>query len=292
VKNSTLGIVYGLTAASIWGVMYVVSKIMLDIIPPFVLVTLRLILGSLTLGLLIALRRLPNVSPRKFWQVFGVGIVGYGVSLGLQFIGTQLSTAANASLVTSATPAFILFFAWIVLNERITSSRLIALLVSSVGVVAVIDPRGVRLNGPGLWGNIALVGAALTWALYSVLIRHVTRDLDVLSVSFVAFLGGLTIAIPAAAWEVHTRSVGPIGLGAVLGVLFLGIVSTGLAMLLWNAAFALLDAGVASLTFFAQPLVGTLLAWLVLREQITPLFLVGGVLIALGLLLASRPAGT
>jgi drug/metabolite transporter (DMT)-like permease len=78
--------------------------------------------------------------------------------------------------------------------------------------------------------------------------------------------------------------------GGIVGVLFLGIVSTGVAMLLWNAAFAQIDASVASLTFFAQPLVGTFLAWLFLGEQITPLFLVGGSLIAVGLVLASRPA--
>jgi drug/metabolite transporter (DMT)-like permease len=59
-------------------------------------------------------------------------------------------------------------------------------------------------------------------------------------------------------------------------------------MLLWNTAFALVDAGRVSLTFFAQPVVGTLLGWLLLKEPITPLFLVGGVLIAAGVLLASR----
>jgi drug/metabolite transporter (DMT)-like permease len=59
-------------------------------------------------------------------------------------------------------------------------------------------------------------------------------------------------------------------------------------MVLWNTAFALVDASLASLTFFAQPVVGTLLGWLFLGEQITPLFLLGGFLIGLGLVIASR----
>jgi drug/metabolite transporter (DMT)-like permease len=54
------------------------------------------------------------------------------------------------------------------------------------------------------------------------------------------------------------------------GILFLGIISTALAMYLWNTAFAVLDAGAASLTFFAQPVVGTLLSVLFLKEHITP----------------------
>ncbi len=216
-------------------------------------------------------------------------MIGYGVSLGLQFIGTKLSTAANGSLVTSATPAFVLLIAFWILHEPIGRTRLIALIVSTVGVLAVIDPRNAAMDASLFWGNLALLGAALTWALYSVLIRHVTRNLDVLIVSLVAFLGGLPIAVPAGAVELTTIGVGAITPWVIAGVLFLGIVCTALAMYLWNTAFALLDAGRASLTFFAQPVVGTLLGWLFLRETITPLFLVGGALIGLGILLSSRP---
>jgi drug/metabolite transporter (DMT)-like permease len=71
----------------------------------------------------------------------------------------------------------------------------------------------------------------------------------------------------------------------IAGVLFLGIISTALAMYLWNTAFALLEAGVASLTFFAQPVVGTALGAYFLGERLTPLFLIGGVLIGLGIYL-------
>jgi drug/metabolite transporter (DMT)-like permease len=137
-----------------------------------------------------------------------------------------------------------------------------------------------------------LLAAALTWALYSVLVRVVTRDLDVLTVTLVAFLGGLPVALPAAAWEAATVPFGAITVGVVLGVLFLGIVSTALAMVMWNTAFAMLDAGLASLTFFAQPVVGALLGWALLGEAITPLFIVGGLLIAAGLLIASRQTAT
>jgi drug/metabolite transporter (DMT)-like permease len=59
-------------------------------------------------------------------------------------------------------------------------------------------------------------------------------------------------------------------------------------MVLWNSAFALVDASLASLTFFAQPVVGTVLGWLFLGERITPLFLLGGLLIGLGLVVSSR----
>ena len=278
----------GLAAASIWGGMYVVSKVVLDIIPPFALITTRLLLGGLTLYAVLLRRGGTQVSSRDFARVFAVGILGYGISLGLQFIGTKMSTAANGALVTSATPVFVLVFAFFLLGERFSIARLLALLVSSVGVLAVIDPRNAALDASLFWGNLALLGAALTWALYSVLIRLVTRDLDVLVVSLIAFLGGLPVSVTAGAAELVTLGVGEITLWVIAGVLFLGIVCTALAMYLWNNAFALVDAGRASLTFFAQPVVGTLLGWLFLHESITPLFILGGALIAAGLVLASR----
>ncbi len=291
--NKTLyGLLCGVGAAAIWGGMYVVSKVVLNVIPPFTLVTIRLLLGGLTLWLFRAVRGGMKIERKQFLQVFGVGLIGYGISLGFQFVGTSLSTAANGSLVTSATPAFILLFAWIILRERITPLRLAALLISTLGVVAVIDPRTAQLN-PGLfWGNLSLLAAALTWALYSVLIRIVTRKMDVLTVTLIAFLGGFPIVIPAGIWELSNIGIGHVSLGILGGLLFLGIISTALAMVLWNTAFAVLDASVASLTFFAQPVVGTLLGWFFLKETITPLFLAGGLLIAIGLIMSSRETGT
>jgi drug/metabolite transporter (DMT)-like permease len=287
-NKTVVGILCGLSAAAIWGGMYVVSKVVLEVIPPFLLVTIRLLLGALTLAIVLFLRGFPKLTYKQIIQVLGVGFVGYGVSLSLQFLGTKLSTAANGSLVTSATPAFVLIFAWLLLRERITRLRLLSLLLATLGVVAVIDPRSAQLD-PGLFaGNLALIGAAVTWALYSVLVRKTTQDLDVLPFSLIAFLGGLPVTVPAGAWEWAVLDIGEITLGVIAGILFLGIISTALAMVLWNTAFALVDAGLASLTFFAQPVVGTLLGWFFLGEHITPLFLLGGLLIGLGLLVASR----
>ena len=82
--------------------------------------------------------------------------------------------------------------------------------------------------------------------------------------------------------------LGPIDGGIVAGVLFLGLVSTAGAMYLWNYAFAKLPAATASLTFFAQPVVGSLLGWAFLGERITPLFLAGGALIGAGLVIARK----
>ena len=91
------------------------------------------------------------------------------------------------------------------------------------------------------------------------LIRKVTREVDVLSTSMIAFVGGLVVSVPLSIFEINRLGIGEITPAIIAGVLFLGIIATALAMFLWNTAFAELPAGVASLTFFAQPVVGTIL---------------------------------
>ncbi|HMS00218.1 MAG TPA: DMT family transporter [Anaerolineales bacterium] len=284
-----IALLCGLAAASIWGGMYVVSKVVLEVIPPFALLTIRLALGALSLGAIIWFRTAQTSFTRKeFWQSLLVGIVGYGISLGFQFTGTKLSTASNGSLITSATPAFVLLFAFFLLREKITTRQTLALIVSTIGVLAVIDPRTAELSPSLFLGNILLFFAGLTWALYSVLVRKTARNVDLLVSSAIMLLGGIPSSALLGFYEINSQGIGAITPGIIGGILYLGIVSTAVAMFMWNYAFKELPATLASLTFFAQPVVGTLLGWLFLGEKITPLFLLGGALIGMGIWISTR----
>lgn len=283
------GLLAGLGAAAIWGAMFVVSKAVLPVIPPFTLLTLRLILGALALGALaLGIRarvpRKPSAGAKAWIRVLGAGFVGYGISLGLQFSGTALGTASNAALVTCATPAFVALFAAPLLGERLGGRQWGALTLATLGVVAVLSPELGRVNLQSLTANLLLVGAALTWALYTVLTARAARGLDLTLASLVGFLGGLPVSLAGSAWELSTRGLGTIDGGIVAGVLFLGVVSTALAMLLWNYAFQALPASTAGLTFFAQPVTGTLLGTLFLGEAPGLLFFVGAGLIGAALI--------
>jgi drug/metabolite transporter (DMT)-like permease len=272
--------------------MYVVSKVALEVIPPFALLSLRLILGFAALAAAVFFRGGFRMDRRQAAASMGVGFVGYAVSLGFQFVGTKLSTASNAALVTSATPVLVLPFALAILRERLSLRRLAAVAVACVGVLAVIAPWKAPLPGPAgaggsaMLGNACLLAAAVTWALYSVLVRRISAGTDVLEASAVMLLGGVPTSLAFGAMEIAASGVGPIGPGIVGGILFLGIVSTAGAMFLWNYAFAKLPAATASLTFFAQPVVGALLGWAFLAEPMTPLTAAGGLLIGAGIFLA------
>ena len=282
------GIFAGIAAASIWGGMYVVSKVVLDIIPPYTLLSMRLILGVICLLFIMILQRRWTLSRRQIIQTLVVGFIGFGISLGFQFTGTKLSTAANAALVTSASPVFILLFGIWILGERVSVTRSLALLLASIGVVAVLDPRTVLLGSDGSLGNLILIGAAITWGLYSVLMKVLTQTSSTIEVSMYAFLGGLPLSIFAAGFERDIIRWSAIDGTVILGILYLGIISTAIAMYLWNSALARLEAGIVSLLFFAQPIVGVTLGSIFLGEPLNIGFWIGAVLISTGLLLAAR----
>ena len=287
------GALYGITAASIWGSMYVVSDLVLLVVPPFTLLTLRILLGLLVL-LPLSLRqgqRLPR--GRRLGSLLAVGVVGLGVSLGAQFLGTDLSTAVNGALVTSASPAFVVLFAVLLLRERLTAQRLSAIALASAGVVIILDPASADFASDTFVGDAFLALAALTWGLYSVLVRRVSlrQSTPALMITVVALLGGLAVSIPAGLLELTQRPVGALSLEIILGILYLGVVSTAFALLLWNRAFSLVPATLASLFFFAQPLAGAILAAIFLGQTMTETLWLGGVMIALGVLLSLVRAG-
>ena len=286
---SRWGIGAGLLAAAIWGGMYVVSRVVLQVVPPFTLLSLRLLLGIVCLGAVLALSGGTRLNRRQVRSILLVGVLGYGVSIGLQFVGTRLTGAATASLVTSASPVFMMVFGVLLLGERASRQRLLALLLAFLGVLAVIDPRTVSLASASLAGNLALLGAAVTWGLYSVLVRRVSQHAGTVEVSEFAFLGGLPIAIGMSIVERGRIPVGEVTPMILVGIVYLGVISTALAMYLWNKSLQLLEAGVVSLLLFAQPVVGVGLgAWL-LGEQLGSSFWLGAGLIVAGVLLAARP---
>ncbi len=287
-----LAAVFGITAASIWGGMYVVSDLMLLVAPPFTLLTLRILLALMILYPLDRARRGGAPDRRTMASLLAVGALGLGISLGAQFVGTDLSTAVNGALVTSASPAFVVLFAVILLGEKLTRLRLASIVLASVGVLVILNPTAADFSSDTFVGDVFLAIAAFTWGLYSVLVRRVSiqHGLSTLTVTVYALFGGLLLSVPASALELSNRAIGEVDALVVLGVLYLGLISTALALLLWNRAFALAPAAVASLFFFAQPLSGALLAAIILGQEMTLALWLGGGLIALALLLSLVPA--
>ncbi|ANV71265.1 hypothetical protein BCM43_12365 [Bacillus thuringiensis] len=281
-KQTILGAICLSLAASIWGGMYVVSKYVLDFIPPLTLVWLRFIIAFVVLYGILKLaekKQKKKVTIRKKdWLLFAwIGFIGYFISITCQFIGTKLSDAHTGSLVTSATPAFMVIFAALILKEKLTARRLLSTIIATIGVIIVIG-WDIEI-GSYFIGTIILVGAAITWALLSIYVKISSIQFSSLVITTYAIFFSLFFITPFMIWELQTSSIGTVNTYVILGVLYLGIVSTAGAFFLWNKGLELIDASIGSLFFFFQPIVGSLLGWLLLNETLNSNFFIGGILI-------------
>ncbi len=285
-KQNLLGAICLSLAASLWGGMYVVSKYVLDFIPPLTLVWLRYIIGFVFLFAILKAFRIKNkdccaaIKKSDWLLITWIGFIGYCVSISFQFIGTKLSDAHTGSLITSATPAFIVIFAKFVLKEKLTVRKIISVILASSGVVIVI---GWDIHiGDYLLGSIILAGAAITWALLSVYVKVASKRFSSLFITTYAILFAIVFTTPVMIWELYSYEIYYQSILIISGVLYLGIVSTAGAFFLWNKGMELMDAGIGSLFFFFQPVVGSFLGWLLLKEKLDVNFFIGGIFILAG----------
>ena len=289
-KQTILGAICLSLAASIWGGMYVVSKYVLDFIPPLTLVWLRFIIAFVVLYFILKIaekkQKKKATIRKKDWLLFAwIGFIGYFISITCQFIGTKLSDAHTGSLVTSATPAFMVIFAALILKEKLTARRLLSTIIATIGVIIVIG-WDIEI-GSYFIGTIILVGAAITWALLSIYVKIASIQFSSLVITTYAIFFSLFFITPFMIWELQTSSIGTVNTYVILGVLYLGIVSTAGAFFLWNKGLELLDASIGSLFFFFQPIVGSLLGWLLLNETLNSNFFIGGILIICSVLITT-----
>ncbi len=287
IKNY-LGSIYLTLAASIWGGTYVVSKLVLTVIPPLELVWLRYVVALLTLAIIgLATHQSWKIDKRDIPLILAIGVIGYFISIWAQFAGTQLSTAQMGAVITSSTPAFMVIFARFLLKETLTIRKGISVCLATIGVLLIVGVG--EASSPFQLGGLVLGIAALTWALMSVLVKRIPSKYSQLVITTYAIFIATIAITPLAAPQLHSTHLDLLLQPMVWsGILYLGIVATAGAFYFWNKGLQMVDATRGGLYFFFQPLVGTLLGWLFLGEQVGITFWLGTLLIVSGVLLVIK----
>jgi drug/metabolite transporter (DMT)-like permease len=288
-KKNYLGPIYLTLAASIWGGMYVVSKMVLTIIAPLELVWFRYVVALITLVVIgIATGQEWKIQRRDMPIIFLIGLIGYFISIWAQFAGTQLSSAQMGAIITSATPAFMVLFARLLLKEKITLRKGLSVSLATIGVLCIIGIG--EIGNSSQLGGIILGIAALTWAFMSVLVKRVPTCYSQLVVTTYAILVAAVAMTPLVISDINIAEFQQVLAQPIVwgGILYLGVVSTAGAFFFWNKGLQLVDATRAGIYFFFQPLVGTLLGYLFLGEQVGIGFWIGTALIIGGVLLVVK----
>ncbi|CAH1850972.1 DMT family transporter [Convivina intestini] len=266
-------------AASIWGGMYVVVKVVVEYIPPVQLVWIRYLIAIIVLLLFSLLKKEKwQYNHRDLLLILLIGIIGNVVSILFQETGTWLSDAQTGAVITSSTPTFMLLFAWKLLKEKLTKVKIFSVALATVGVIAIV---GINLKGQHIiLGVLSLIIAALTWALMSVLIKMLSGTYSSLQVTILATLFAVIILTPFSLAQPKVfQNVNFFSPTIVFPLLYLGIISTAVAFIMWNYGLKLTNTSTSGLFFLLQPIVGTLLGLVFLNEKITWGFVVGTLLI-------------
>ncbi|MBO0602314.1 EamA family transporter [Sporosarcina sp. E16_3] len=287
-KNTLFGSLYLIIASSIWGGMYVVVKVLVAVIPPLELVWMRYLIALVALVIIgLVTRQNWRINRRHFGIIIAIAIIGYVISIVTQETGTMLSTAQMGAIITSTTPAFMVLFASLILKERLTLKKAISVSLATIGVIIIVGIDDINMSS--MLGGVSLIIAALTWALMSVLIKRIPSDYSQIVVTTYATLIAVVVITPFVIPKLPQIDMNDLTNPTIWGgLIYLGVISTSIAFLLWNRGLQMLSASSGGVFFFFQPIVGTLLGWLILGETISITFWIGSILILLGVLLVIK----
>lgn len=284
-KNSQkTAILYLLATFSLWGSLYVVSKLVLGKLPTFTVAASRFVIAFITLSLLLRKGGKPQPFQREDWKYLVlIGFFGYFISVGAQLLGTKFAGSTAASLINSMNPISMSVVAAIFLGEKLTPKKIIGILLALAGVYLILGGG----QGANLTGVALSVFAVLGWSTVSVLTRKLGGKYEPLQITRCAVGIAAVCNMAAAAVElVVSDAPVTVDLTCVVGLVYMGVFCTGVAYLLWNKSLAAMEAGTCSAFYPVQPLVSALLGAIVFHEKLGVRFFIGAALVAAGVLLS------
>lgn len=273
-----------------WGSSYLFIKIGIDAgLAPFTLVSLRLLFGFALLAIVVRIAREPLPrEPRMFGHLAVLGFFSVALPFGLITWAEQSVDSSLAAVLTGAVPLFVIPFAALLLPaERITFNGLLGIAIGLVGVAIVVGFDPASLTGNELAAEIALIGAAASYAVGGVYARRNVHGLrPMIPALFQVGFALIMMSIPALLLE-RPWATGVTG-EALFAVVWLGLLGSGAAYLIFFHLLRRWGATRTSLVAYLLPIWGILLGALILREAIDARLIIGTALVISGIALVNR----
>ncbi len=275
-----------LVLSLVWGGSFFFVEVAVTQLPTLVIVFSRVLLAAIALWGVILLtgRSIPR-SP-KVWRTFLVmGLLNNVIPFALIAWGQKSIASGLASILNASTPLFTILVAGMLLaDERLTLRKGLGVVIGFVGVVIMIGGDALSGIGQGVWAQLAVLGAALSYAFAGVF----GRRFKALGVEPVMTAAGQVTAsslllLPMVLLFDSPWTLSMPSLGAVSALVALALVSTAFAYILYFQILERAGATNLLLVTFLIPVSAILLGALVLDERLAPLHFVGMGLIGCGL---------
>jgi len=281
-------------ATLFWAGNWVLGRALREVFEPNALNFWRWLIAALALApfAVARLRGRWGVIRRDAGLLLLLAFLGVALFQSLVYTGLKTTTAVNAVLLNSSTPAFMLLCSWAIEGERATRRQVAGMLISLAGILVILsrgDPASLaRLE---LHPGDALILLAMpVWGVYSVLLKRRPPELDGVAFLFVISVAGVALLLPAFAIEALVAPPHWPGAGGVAAALYVGLAASVGAFICWNRGVAIVGANAAGFTIHLLPAFGTLLAILFLGESFRPFHALGIATILAGVLVATRAA--
>jgi drug/metabolite transporter (DMT)-like permease len=274
-----------------WGSSYLFIKIGVETLEPFTLIALRLAIGLAVLATVVFLAHeaLPR-EPRIYGHLVVMSVINIALPFFLITSAEQTTDSALAAIINGSVPLFTIVIAALVLDdEPITVNRLIGLVVGFIGVVVIVS-RGLGSGESSVTGELALIGSSISYAVGAVYSRRNVRGLRpmipaLFQVGFAFVITAVLALIFERPFETQFRP------DAVFAVVWLGILGSGFAYLAVFRLFSHWGATRTSLVAYLLPVVGIVLGFIVLNEQIDGRIALGTALVIGGVALVNAKYG-
>jgi drug/metabolite transporter (DMT)-like permease len=227
---------------------------------------------------------------RRHWPILlllsVLGVVNFNTFV---YIGLQATTATNAVIMLSVTPVLIVALSFLLLRQTVTRWQALGILVSLAGVLVIVGRGDLeallarRVNPGDLW----VLAAVFSWALYSVCLRWRPAGLRPLDFQAATMVIGVIILAPLYGWDLAHDRIFSLNVATAGSILYLALFPSILAYIFWNRAVAELGANRTGQFLHLMPAFGAVLSMIFLGERLYAFHGAGIALIALGIWLAT-----
>lgn len=269
----------------IWGGSFFFGKVAIAEIPPLTMVLGRCAIGALALFIIARARGIGfQLTPRLAGEFLLMAVIANVIPFGLIAWSQQHLPSGLSSILNAATPIFTVLVAQaFTRDEKFTAGKLTGVLLGFLGVAVMMGPSLLgQLGGHNLPAQLAAIGATVSYGFAAVYGRRF-RPLPPLAVALAQLAASSLLLLPLAMlierpWHLPVPSAHVIG--ALIG---LGVLSTGIAYILYFRILARNGATNISLVTFLVPVSAILLGALVLGEELELREFLGFAIIAVGL---------
>jgi len=278
-------------AALFWSGNFVIGRGVNEIIPPVAFAFWRwagalAILMPFAIGGIIRQRREIRKNLAILTILAILSVTNFNTFL---YQALRTTTAINAFLVNSMTPILIVLVSWIGFNDRINYRQTIGVVLSLIGLLWIITQGNleillfVQFSSGDLW----TLAAALSWALYTVLLRKRPEHIDPVVFLTILVLIGLVFLLPVYLWEIRSGASFELSLAVITSIGYVALFPSVLAYIFWNNSVAVVGANKAGIFVHLMPVFGIVLAFVFLGETLAVYHLVGMMFIFAGIYLTT-----